>query len=87
MKHDSPVTIRVKFFAVARQQAGTEQFQLEIPAGATAADARRLLSERFPDLAPVLRRCMLAVDAQYVRDDAPLAANCELAVIPPVSGG
>jgi molybdopterin synthase catalytic subunit len=51
------------------------------------ADLRRLLAERHPRLSAVLPRCRIAVDQDFVPEDAAVQDGAEVAVIPPVSGG
>ncbi len=51
------------------------------------ADLRRLLAGRHPRLTPVLARCRIAVDQDFVPEDAAVRDGAEVAVIPPVSGG
>ena len=79
--------IRVLFFAVARDAAGREAADLDLPAGATVADARRAIGEAFPALEPLLRSWSIAVDLEYARPETPVPDGAEVAVIPPVSGG
>jgi molybdopterin converting factor subunit 1 len=80
--------VRVKLFAVARQRAGLDQVEVELPAPApTVADLRVAIRERYPLLADVLPHVKVAVNNDYAADTAPLAANAEVALIPPVSGG
>jgi molybdopterin synthase catalytic subunit len=76
------MTVRVRLFAVLRERAGTDELELELPEGARVGDALA----RLDDLAGGLR-LVTAVNREYVRPDAPLAAGDELALIPPVSGG
>ena len=81
------MTIRVLLFALARDVAGTDALELEIPAGATVGDVRRRLAELHPELAPVLARSMLAVNEEYAAEASAVPDGAELACIPPVSGG
>ncbi len=80
------VHIRTLLFATYRDLAGTGELDLELPAGATAADlvhelrAREGLS-RIPD-APAL-----AVNQSYAPLSTPLADGDEVALLPPVAGG
>jgi molybdopterin converting factor small subunit len=61
---------------------------VEMPwSGGTVADARRLVAERHPPAATLLARSAFAVGSRYVADDASLAADDDVAIIPPVSGG
>ena len=81
------ITIHVKLFAAARQAAGTESLQLELPEDSTVADLRTVLKERSPELAGLLDWSMIAVNEEYREDTAKLRAGDVAACIPPVSGG
>jgi len=48
---------------------------------------RAELGRQLPQLAGLLPQVMFAVDAAYARDEDPLRSDCEIACIPPVSGG
>jgi MoaE-MoaD fusion protein len=80
--------VRVKLFAVARQRAGKDVMEVELPtAGATVADLRSAIVERCPALADVLPHVKVAVNNDYAADETAIDANAEVALIPPVSGG
>ena len=80
--------VRVKLFAVARQRAGQEGVEVELPAaGATVADLRRAILARSPTLADVMPHMKVAVNNEYASDAAIIPAGAEVALIPPVSGG
>ncbi len=81
------MNVRVLLFAAARELAGTGQIVLQLPEQASVAELRRRLGEEVPRLANLLPQVMFAVDAAYARDEDPLRPNCEIACIPPVSGG
>ena len=74
--------VRVRLFAALRERAGTGELELELPDGARVADALEQLRE-LVDGVPVV----MAVNQEYVKDEAELATGDELALIPPVSGG
>jgi molybdopterin synthase catalytic subunit len=82
------VTVRVRLFAILRERAGRESIELDLADKATVSDALRALSE-LPALAGVLDRLpvVMAVNREYATMDTRLAAQDELALIPPVSGG
>src|SRR5688500_15702116 len=79
--------VRVRLFAMLRARAGRDGYELELGAGATAADALAALAaegelgdlERLP--------VVVAVNREYVPRETALADGDELALIPPVSGG
>ena len=81
------MTFTVRLFARARDLAGADALTLDLPPGATAGDLRRALARACPALAPLLERSALAVDNEFARDEQPLAAGGEIALLPPVSGG
>src|SRR3954471_5557388 len=84
----APVTVQVRLFALLKEKAGRGSLELELPDGATVADALSRL-RREPGLEELLESLPVraAVNREYVSSDAPLAAGDEVAVIPPVSGG
>jgi MoaE-MoaD fusion protein len=81
------VEITVRLFAVLREHAGTRQLTLDLPQGATVADAIAAL--RAGPLAGLSERArfVTAVDREYVEESERLQAGSELALVPPVSGG
>ncbi len=80
--------MRVRLFAILRERAGSGSIELDLPEGATVADALTELS-RLPALSGVLDRLpvRMAVNRDYATMQTRLAAEDELALIPPVSGG
>ena len=79
--------VRVRLFAVAKQLAGRDAVELELPDGATVADLRSRLAEALPQASDLMARVMFAIDRQYADDAAPIPDGAEVACIPPVSGG
>jgi MoaE-MoaD fusion protein len=74
--------VRVRLFAGLRERAGTAEVELELPDGAVVRDALAEMAS-LADGVPVV----MAINQEYAREDAPLHAGDELALIPPVSGG
>jgi molybdopterin synthase catalytic subunit len=81
------MTIRVRFFARARELAGADLVTVDLPPGRTLGELRRQLAIDWPELSPLLPRCAFAVDGEFALDAQELAADAEVAVLPPVSGG
>jgi len=79
--------LRVRLFAVARQLAGCDAVDVNLPANATVAQLREQLAGQFPQLRALLPRMLVALDAQYADDQMPIPSDAEVACIPPVSGG
>ncbi len=87
-RYDSgAVQINVLFFAVFRERLGRDSQELELPQGATAADAIAALASEHEAVASLQGRFRVAVNREMVADDHPLGAGDELALIPPVAGG
>lgn len=74
-------------FAVARQRAGKEEIEVDLPAAATVRHLRGALADQFPPLADILRHVRFAVNGDYATDTVSLTPESEIAIIPPVSGG
>ena len=81
------LSIDVVAFAQAREALGTGTLRLELPAGSRVADALTALTGAHPLLAPIAPHLAVAVDRQLARGDHELTDRCELALLPPVSGG
>ena len=81
------MNVRVKLFAVARQAAGRDAVELDLPEGATIADLRRQLGIQVPELSRSVAQMMFAIGTQYADDGARIPTGAEVACIPPVSGG
>ncbi|MFZ5992449.1 MAG: molybdopterin converting factor subunit 1 [Deinococcota bacterium] len=77
--------VKVLFFALFRERAGTSTLELELPQGATVGDAKEALEARFPGLE--LSGGLAAVNQHFTGADHPLHEGDELAFLPPVSGG
>jgi MoaE-MoaD fusion protein len=84
----SPMTVEVRLFAILRERFGSDRLQLELPRGATVAEALAGLSEIDP-LGELLGRLpvRMAVNRDYASVETVLQPADELALIPPVSGG
>lgn len=79
--------VRVKFFAILRERAGTSEVEKEIAAGSTVADLWRQLQKDYPKLDVPGIRLLYAVNRDYVNMDQKLNDRDEVVFIPPVSGG
>ena len=73
--------VRLLYFAVLRERAGSSEELLDLPAGSTVNDA---YTARFPDLGlPV----GFARNGQICGPSTALAEGDELALLPPLGGG
>jgi molybdopterin converting factor subunit 1 len=79
--------VRVKFFAILRERAGTSEVAKEISEGSTVADLWRQLQKDYPKLDVPGIRLLYAVNQDYVGVDHKLKDQDEVVFVPPVSGG
>lgn len=79
--------VRIVAFATAADALGRGETELELPDGATAAMLTARLGELYPALLPLLPRLAVAVDGELVALATSLPSGCEVALLPPVSGG
>jgi sulfur-carrier protein len=79
--------VRVKFFAILRERAGSAAVTRELADGSTVADLWRELQKDYPKLDVPGIRMLYAVNQNYVNLDQPLNDQDEVVFIPPVSGG
>ena len=79
--------IKVKFFAILRERAGTAEVTKDIREGSTVTDLWQALQQDFPKLNVAGIRLLYAVNRNYVSPDFKLSDQDEVVFIPPVSGG
>ena len=81
-------TVRVRYFAAARDLAGCaeEPFVLDDDTRTAGALLAHVYA-RHPALAPHAAKLRVALDGELCDFDAPLAAGSELVLLPPVAGG
>jgi len=79
--------VTIRYFAAARERAGTSSETLELHDAATVAEALAAVCARHPALQPVAQRLRLAVDQEFAAPESRLRDGSEVALIPPVSGG
>jgi molybdopterin converting factor small subunit len=77
--------VRVRYFAMQRQQLGRRDERLELGDGATIGDAWARLVETHDVLAPAGETIRFARNGRYAGAHEPLADGDELALIPPVA--
>jgi molybdopterin converting factor subunit 1 len=79
--------MKVRLFARARDLAGADVLDVELPTGATVRELRQRIGVQCPRLAGLLERCAVAVDNEFAEDGLTLPLGAEIALLPPVSGG
>jgi molybdopterin synthase catalytic subunit/molybdopterin converting factor small subunit len=81
------ITIRVRLFAMQRQQLGWRDRAVEIPDGSTVGDAWASLVANYPELTAATDSIRFARNGAYADTPERLFDGDELALIPPVAGG
>ena len=79
--------VEVKLFAVAKQLTGAESITIELFADTTIQDLQNAIGKQHTELRDITARAMIAINTEYASDNASVPENCEIALIPPVSGG
>ena len=79
--------VRLLFFAVLRDIAGSDERELSLEDGATAAEVWQTLRRTYAKLADYTQPPMVAINEAYATPDSVLRDGDELAFIPPVAGG
>jgi molybdopterin converting factor subunit 1 len=88
MSDPKHATVRVLYFAGARDVVGVREEPLEIDAnGCTVAELSSAIYAKYPALAPHARSLRIAVNGEYAKDTDRVAPGDEVAMIPPVAGG
>lgn len=81
------MTVRVLFFGLLKDAAGTAEDRLELPEGASVEAALHAACARWPELANQRRSTVVAVNQKYALKTDILQEGDEVAFLPPVSGG
>lgn len=77
---------QVLTFAAATEIVGADNFQLNLPEGATVEDLRAAVLATYPAFAE-LKDFAIARNEEYARREEALVAGDVLVIIPPVAGG
>ena len=79
--------VRLLFFAVLRDIAGTDARDLALADGTTASEVWQSLRRDYAKLADYTQPPLIAVNESYAAPETVLRDGDELAFIPPVAGG
>jgi molybdopterin converting factor small subunit len=84
-----PLELPVRVFAAYADFVGAPYTTVSVDVPATVGAVRRALEARAVERGwPVaMARSLIAVNLEYARDDRPVSAADEIALIPPVAGG
>ena len=81
------IPVKVLFFGAAADRAGARQIEVPLSDQAKLAEIWPVLTDMYPDLAPMRDTLAFAVNGEYARMDERVDPGDEVAVLPPVSGG
>jgi len=81
------VRIRVLFFGMLKDVAGSAGEVLELPAGATLGSVFEHVAGRFPEFGRLRSSIMMARNHEFAAPGTELSDGDEVAFLPPVSGG
>jgi molybdopterin converting factor small subunit len=79
--------ITVQLFARARDLAGAERVEVDLPDSSRVADLKQSLAIRFPQMSPLILNLLVAIGTDYADDRTMLAHDAAVSCFPPVSGG
>jgi molybdopterin synthase catalytic subunit len=79
--------VRLLPFATVREALGQPSLEIEVPEGSTLADLAGQLMTEHPGLQALWPRLAVAVNGELVDSQTVLEEGCEVALLPPVSGG
>lgn len=82
----SKINIRVLYFAQIREATKIKREILELSQNATLEDLIKLIHVRYPEVRNV-KNFKISVNYQFVKPDANLGNEDEVAFLPPISGG
>ena len=84
---NASIRVTVRAFARYAELLGHERFALDLPRGATVADAVAQLRSSVENGQLIPDRPLVAVNLEHVHHDRIVIAGEELAILPPLAGG
>lgn len=86
-KPSATIRVTVRLFAQYAELVGADAVPLELPPGATVADAVLAVRRQGANGLQLPQRPLAAVNLAHVLPDHPLTDGDELALLPPLAGG
>jgi molybdopterin converting factor small subunit len=81
------LVVRVLFFGRIRELSGISEDSIRMAEGCTLDDVFNLYANRFPQLAAFRSSLVASRNHEFAGWGTHIAANDEIAFLPPVSGG
>ena len=79
--------VQIHFFAMLREIAQTESFELELNSELTAEQVLERVIEKYPALENYKSIVSFAVNDAYATGETPVKSGDRLALLPPIAGG
>ena len=81
--------VKVKFFAILKNQAGKEDAQFEIGSGIKLKELVGMIDKDFPKVGEMLRskRVLISVNHEIGNDEMQIKDGDEIGILPPFAGG
>jgi MoaE-MoaD fusion protein len=79
--------VRILYFGVLKELAGSSETSMDLDEGATVSDLVRLIEEKAPRMAAYRRSLAVSVNREYALPEKRLHEGDEIGLLPPVSGG
>ena len=79
--------IKVKLFARYRELVGTKETELEVQAGTTVAELKKVIKDYFPQLKNWDNNLIIAINSEFANNNQILKEGDEITLLPPLSGG
>jgi MoaD family protein len=79
--------IVVKYFALFRDIAGTDQDTVVIAEGLSVSELLETIRTKYPDMEKTKRDVLVSVNRNFATHEVKLKDGDEVAIFPPVSGG
>jgi molybdopterin converting factor subunit 1 len=80
-------TVNVLYFAQVRDRCGRDSDQIELPEIITPDILLAAVIAQHPAHEKLILSCRVAINHAFINAAVSLDDNCEIALIPPVSGG
>ncbi len=83
----SHLTVKVVYFGVARDIAGSKEEKMTLSSPASVSDLLAEAGKKHAALGPLRNTIRVAIDQELVPEDSPLRGGETVVILPPVAGG
>ncbi len=80
--------VTIKFFAMLKNKAGTDEITISIPKQITLNEFKEVIKKEFPPIGEFIdKNIMISVNQEIAASDTVIKDGDEVALLPPFSGG